>query len=70
MSPNSTYYIVDFLTELSAYYYLLGVYYNGKNVTKFDILHCRFSHRIVSALLPYSGVTTEFFHGGWGSPFF
>jgi len=21
MSPNSTYYIVDFLTELSAYYY-------------------------------------------------
>ena len=36
-----------------------------KNVTKFDILHRRLSHRIVSVLLPYSGVTTGFFHGGW-----
>ena len=68
MSPNSAYYIVDFLTKLSAYYYLSGVYYIGKNVTKFDILHRRLSHRIVSVLLPYSGVTTGFFHGGW-APF-
>ena len=26
-------------------------------------------HRIVSILLPYSGVTTGFFHGEWGAPF-
>ena len=58
------------LHSTSERYTPISIYYIGKNVTEFNILHRRLSLRIVSVLLPYSGVTTGFFHGGWGSPFF
>ena len=70
MSPNSTYYIVDFLTELSAYYFLLGVYYIGKNVTEFDILYIVDFLAESSAYYYHTqGWLLDFFMGGGGAPF-
>ena len=70
MSPNSPYYIVDFLTELSAYYYLSGVYTISEKMSPNS------TYYIVDFLTKFSayyyhthGWLQDFFMGGGGAPF-